>query len=907
MSDQFLKWKRRIDWNKWEQFSEESLRMDYVLECCPCVTRGIYDCECEEMDFQAWNNDVTFVRKFQPPPVRPVNFKGAMVIDQYGLVRGPYLYSHWREYSYHLLDYFHDIMEDKDIPEWHRLYFRHEDDFYSGIYSHFYEIHFLMSHKLAGLVTRHSALNDIHRGVDMYENLMPAQLIRPNNFRGKGQMFTLHVPHYENCKDIWHINPRFLNFDKIQNKIIKRATKLKKRVNKLKKFNKKHKNRTMYYLPGRFQNFKKWYPKTKHVPLFYDYKTKQINWPIFETDPELELLHQDYIQDTIKKWLVTKAIYITRSADQIDLVTPLVMANLPTVNGPPPDPDKKPRMCHDGGYEKEIEGHPIPCKMEDLRMVLPHINHNDFLTKLDDKRGFHLVKMNRESRGLTVFKYQNKLFTYRVVPFGCPKSPAAFQRANSIAMAYGRYFGVRSNLYMDDRLCLDNRHTIYKGVPKNCFVTSMLCIATGSFLSISKSDFEPKKVQEFLGLTLDTRTCEISVPFKKWLKFSNLIFKVWQDQKCTFETLECIRGKAVSFLLTNPMTKLFIRQMNQSIADALTQSNWSNNMQIELRPKLLEELLEWIKLDVLKMRHTWWPVLNQDHRPYKVTFTDSSLFAIGVKIQIDQKFYSYTEYFNEKDQNRPICQKEALAIIAMLRKFTTVLANTILVHFCDNTNVVHAFNGLGTKNRPLNLLITEIYKLLRQMNSTMKMYWCSTTLQLADEPSRQVNWNEEFIPWPRFNMLCEKLQIFPTVDLMATPQNTKAQQYIAWGKTYLIPEDLTQCIGCDFFSINPAGLRNDILYIFPPKILTSKVAQHLYSYYRNHKILMIFHAFMELPLGLERLIKSGAKLTQWNEDNISIIPCENTLEWLGHKYAGKWNNKSKTTYILTMNLSSTAL
>ena len=78
--------------------------------------------------------------------------------------------------------------------------------------------------------------------------------------------------------------------------------------------------------------------------------------------------------------------------------------------------------------------------------------------------------MNKESRGLTAFKFRNKILTYRVVPFGCPKSPAAFQRANSMAMAYGRFFGVRSNLYMDDRLCLDDEESIIQGVPKNCFL-----------------------------------------------------------------------------------------------------------------------------------------------------------------------------------------------------------------------------------------------------------------------------------------------------------------------------------------------------------------------------------------------------------------------------------------------------
>ena len=181
-----LKAKRKVDWNKWKQYSAESLQMDNVLECCDCVKRGIYDCTCESEDYNMWLNDVTYIRKFTPPPVRPVLHNGAMAIDRFGLVRGPYLYQDWRNYSFFLLDYFHDILEGKDKPEWHRLFFRHEDDFYGGAYSHFVEIHTLLSRKMAGNVTRHSALNDFHKGVDMYENLYPAGLIKPTNFRGQG-------------------------------------------------------------------------------------------------------------------------------------------------------------------------------------------------------------------------------------------------------------------------------------------------------------------------------------------------------------------------------------------------------------------------------------------------------------------------------------------------------------------------------------------------------------------------------------------------------------------------------------------------------------------------------------------------------------------------------------------------
>ena len=101
---------------------------------------------------------------------------------------------------------------------------------------------------------------------------------------------------------------------------------------------------------------------------------------------------------------------------------------------------------------------------------------------------------------------------------------------------------------------------------------------------------------------------------------------------------------------------------------------------------------------------------------------------------------------------------------------------------------------------------------------------------------------------------------------------------------------------------NPYLLKDEILYIFPPKVITGKVACHLARYYSNHKILMVFHAFMELPLGIENLINLGATLTPWADGHISIVPCENLLEFNNQKFTGKWNTTHKTTYILRLNI-----
>merc|ERR1711911_93552 len=118
-------------------------------------------------------------------------------------------------------------------------------------------------------------------------------------------------------------------------------------------------------------------------------------------------------------------------------------------------------MCHHGGFEKAIEGYSLPCKLEDLYNILLFTQRYDKMIKSDDKSGFHLVKLNKESRLLVAFKYKGRFLTYRGCVFGSPPVPAIFQRANMIVMNYLRTLGVRNSLYLDDRLALDKIETIY--------------------------------------------------------------------------------------------------------------------------------------------------------------------------------------------------------------------------------------------------------------------------------------------------------------------------------------------------------------------------------------------------------------------------------------------------------------
>ena len=889
---------RESDWVRWKDLSRNSKALDRNLQACDCVSRGWYNCDCEKKDFLRWDRDFLYQRRFAPRPVRPVNKSGAFVATRSkGRIEGPYLYQEWLEYSYFLFDLCHDIMDGKKEPDWSVLFFRKEDDFYGGAYADFYQIAFLMIHKLEGLANKHGASNDFHRGVDLYETLQFKSPLVPNEFRKKGEMFTIPRPHKEFVKQIHKMKLSEVNVLE-QNKMhIAQKTRFSKRLKSLKKENRKRSAaEALHFLPEREQNFDTWYPLIKQTPVWFEYKSQEWKYPpIIHTDPVIEKSQAKLIEKTIEKWLKNGAIIMMDESELPDLCTPVVLANVQLPGGPAPDPTKKERMCHDGGFEKAIEGYSFPCKLEDLYGILQVLEKDDLLSKSDDKSGFHLVLLGQESRLLTAFSYKGKYFMYRVAPFGSPKIPAVFQRSNLVSISYARSLGVKNNLYLDDRLVIDNENSVINGVPRNSFVTSALVIAKGGFISLEKSDFDPKYAQEFLGLHLDTKNCVISVPIAKWERFRIMLERFLEHNSCTFKELEQLRGKCVSFILCNPMTKLFIRQMNLTIAD-LNKQKAVGTFVVSFHNELRKELEQWLALDFLKMNHCWKQNFDTSVPPHRITFTDASSFsASAVVFCKDGSVFTRQWFFDEETQPLPIYVKEALAIIWMLQEFKEELQDTRILHFCDNQNVTATYNSLGSRTLRLQRLILKIYEEIKKIRATLTMYWINTDDQLADESSRFIDWNEEFYPKVLWQEDMKLLRVCPTVDCFASEANFKCSKWINFG--------LSQhkgCIGFDFFSTDPRKLQKEVLFLFPPKNLLTKTIMHIVRYYTTHKMVLVYHQFNEVPMAVPYLKEFRQRSLVFKEPR-TIIPAEFQLKIQDQLFYGFWNRKAKGLNVLALN------
>ena len=155
------------NWGYWEFLSERNRQRESCCRGCDCQVI----CNCENLEWQKFQNDFLYESSFMNPSCRPVNFNNAMVLNEKGIVMGPYTFVEWYDYSWQLLEQFHDILNGKEVPHWNDLYFRHMYDFVAGSYAFFSDISLVLCNKLQNDHVKHFSYYDMKFGLDVTNNL----------------------------------------------------------------------------------------------------------------------------------------------------------------------------------------------------------------------------------------------------------------------------------------------------------------------------------------------------------------------------------------------------------------------------------------------------------------------------------------------------------------------------------------------------------------------------------------------------------------------------------------------------------------------------------------------------------------------------------------------------------------
>ena len=780
--------------------------------------------------------------------------------------------------SFYWLDLFHEIRgSDKKNGEWDKLFFRDEEDYYCGILSHYSPIFLIFIEKFENDVQKHFCYEEILRGVDLFENLAPLNKDNAKRFRKHGKIINVSIPHKQYAK-IRGINIADID---IEGERKKQELDYKNFKKNTKKYNKKN---LQYFYPLEKHGFENWYKLTKNVPLMLK-DDNQIEAPFFTNHPKVLAEHDKFIEKTLNKWMKMGSIELIPENETPLLVTPLVLAAL----------TRKPRICHDGTFIKLCEANKNPCVLDSLFTFVPTIEMGSRIAVSDDRNGFHLIRLNEESRSLTAFYYKNRFFRYRAAQFGIPKIPGSYQRINAAAVNYARFFGYQVALYLDDRaICEIPLGGVFSDIA--CFSTMLLVVASGSIISLDKSNLTPKFRQKYLGMNLDGEKCEISVPEDKFINFSKDVNQILEKGSCYLNHLEKIRGRCVSYQLACPLMRLFIRQQTECITKAYREGN---NM-ITVTPELRVELNRWLESNIIQYSQSWLPK-KIIHSNTVVSFSDSSNMAVGWVIhESPGKTISKTRYFEEKFHERIIAIKEAIAILKMLEQNENLFKNKHIVHYCDNMNVCYAYQNQGTSNTALNEFVTNIYIKLHEINSTLNIYWVSTRCMSADLESRTIIRSEEFMPMKFFKDLEIIFNLNFTIDGMATLENKKCHRYCS-----LYHEVDEGLIDINFFNCFEKFDASERVFLFPPKKILDRTCIFLRK--TKLKVLLFFHRWMELPMGIT-ILRAESNLYRIPDNcYLSYFPSEHFTEieslYNGKsKISGVPNTRRKSSYILTLNI-----
>lgn len=329
--------------------------------------------------------------------------------------------------------------------------------------------------------------------------------------------------------------------------------------------------------------------------------------------------------------------------------------------------EKKWRLCID--YRKLnkkliADRYPLP-RIDD---ILDNLGRAKFFSIIDLFSGFHQVPLAEKSRNLTTFSTDNGSYRWRVLPFGLNVSPNSFSRM--MAIAFSGLPPDRAFIYIDDIIVIGRTESHHIANLRSVFDVLRKCNLK---INAEKCKFFQAEVT-FLGhrctsngiLPDDTKLHAI----KNYPAPQN-------------------KDEVRSFLGTAGYYRKFIKDYAEIAAPLTYLTKKKTKFVWESEQK---ESFDRLKNELLSPNVLQYP---DPSKPYVIT-TDASNFACSGVLsqetnghQLPVAFFSRT--FQKGERNKPIIEKELLAIYNSILAFRHYIYGTQFKVFSDHKPLVYLF------------------------------------------------------------------------------------------------------------------------------------------------------------------------------------------------------------------------
>ena len=474
----------------------------------------------------------------------------------------------------------------------------------------------------------------------------------------------------------------------------------------------------------------------------------------------------------------------------------------------------KPRLIYDQRAANLLTPSP-PVRYDsvyDLARAIPQLD--PLLTCWDHKSGYFHVKLHSDSQTFFGFVFNDRYYTYTVIPFGWSCSAFLYQTVSEAVAGFLRSLGIRDFAYVDDS-CTASSGAV--GAQRDVAVKACVLFLLHYFLS-PKCELLPAPTVKWLGLLIGARSKTFALPSRRIDKFLVLLAGPLTSGSISFATLRRVAGKVVSFAPAVPGALLLARPL----FDALSAAEQRGAAAVPLDGPLLSCLMLWTRVRAFHGRVPW---RSERHYAAHITVhTDASSLGWGGTVAAAPGnpvglASAAGDSWRTEDVHLHINTKEMLAVPLALKAALPPWFRDATVRLgTDNSSVFWLLHSGRASRNPITLSAQlELLRLEMERNIVILPFWLPSDLNPADAVSRAGYVHEEALSPVLFSRVEGLFGPF-TLDAMASAFNAKCRRYLS---RFPSPS----AAGADFFAF-PLGQERSI-YCFPPDPIVGAAVAYL--------------------------------------------------------------------------------
>ena len=458
-------------------------------------------------------------------------------------------------------------------------------------------------------------------------------------------------------------------------------------------------------------------------------------------------------------------------------------------------------------------------KMETSRQILAAVRPHMWATSIDLQDAYLHVAIQSHSRRYLRFWDGQRVYQFRVLPFGLTTAPLVFTKVVAAVGEFLHTRGVHLHLYLDDSLVL---HTQKQQLQAHTSLVVNTFERLGFLINQDKSDLIPAQEFTFLGCRLNTRLGVVHPTEEKRVKAKGIVVGLQQATTRTPRQLFQVLGFLNSLADVVPMGRLHTRSLQVFVLSHWKPVTQDWDQPLTLSPSVKADMLWWASEDnVLK------GVPLAPPSPIATMYTDASSVGWGAVFQT----HSAAGEWDPQQAREHINILEMRAVLLALIALAEYLRHKDIVLASDNSTVVaYLRNQGGTRSNTLLSLTRQIYARTLELNLQLtvrhvpgKLNVLADTLSRAKKPL-ETEWTLD----PQVFRAVANVWGRPHVDLFATSLNAQLETFVS-----PVPDPAAWAV--DAMSLDWSGLD---LYAFPPFNMVGKVLGKLSSH-RNCLLTLI--------------------------------------------------------------------